>query len=172
MSEGTAIKSHQNDHLNLSWTRVRPLEVPADAEKPMRHPQLHTKTYRSLKNAGGGQRTASNYQIPNSYENIHTHKHMGWAGHIHIYTYTHTYTQSCICTYTCITCISLRGREERERRNVMKTDLYNDLSLSINIVIFFQHNNTSYTVPKQTRLTSGELLEIKWKFPRIEKVIF
>lgn len=92
-----------------------------------------------------------------------THIHINiWAEQVtYIYTHIHTYTQSCICTHTCITCISLRGREERERRNVMKTDLYNDLSLSINIVIFFQHNNTSYTVPKQTGLTSGELLEIK-----------
>lgn len=68
----------------------------------------------------------------------------------HIYTYTHIYTQSYTCTYACITCISLRDREERERRDVMKTDLYNDLSFPIYTVIFFQHNNTSYIVPKQT----------------------
>lgn len=72
--------------------------------------------------------------------------------HIHTHIHNHAYAHIHLC---------LKGREERERRNVMKTDLYNDLSLSINIVIFFQHNNTSYTVPKQTGLTSGELLEIK-----------
>lgn len=74
---------------------------------------------------------------------------------------SHIYTQSYICTYTCITCVSLGDREERERGNVMKTDFYNDLSLSIHTVIVFQHKNTSYTVPNKQGNLSAKLLEIK-----------
>jgi hypothetical protein len=65
---------------------------------------------------------------------------------------TYTWNRSHTYIYICITlCVNLKDREESEMRSVViKTDLYNDhVSLSINKVIVFHYNDTSYTVPKQ-----------------------
>lgn len=96
------------DHWKCQW-------MPKSSQGILNVIQRTTGNWRMLRE--GRKRTASNYPIPNSHENIHTHNI--WAEqvtHIHIYTHIYTIIHMHICMYNMYKS-ERQGRKGKERCN-------------------------------------------------------